>query len=274
MVKRRAFFGTLMGVFLSLFVFTVHAEQVRVSGITEPLHDVLVGNVDTGVIDKIHVKEGDRVKKGETLFSLDYGLEELDIKRRRIIMNDKSELSSAQARAKTLRRIYKLNRELYESTRSVGKEELDKLELELIQAKADQKRLTQAEKRERVEFSIAKEMLRRKTVKASMDGIIAQLFLSPGEIYEPPKPILRVVVASPCIFVSNIAEKWGRRLKINDEVTLNIQAGERTIKKQGKIIFIAPVVDPSSGLMKVKVEFPNEDNQVIPGVSGTMLLTM
>ena len=36
----------------------------------------------------------------------------------------------------------------------------------------------------------------------------------------------------------------------------------------GKIVFISPVVDPASGLQKVKVLFDNAEGKIRPGVSG------
>jgi hypothetical protein len=55
-------------------------------------------------------------------------------------------------------------------------------------------------------------------------------------------------------------------------VLLHIQVGKKILKKNGKVIFISPVVDPASGLLKVKVEFENKNLLVRPGVSGKMIL--
>ena len=45
-----------------------------------------------------------------------------------------------------------------------------------------------------------------------------------------------------------------------------------TIKLKGKIVFLSPVVDPASGLQKVRVLFDNTEGQVRPGVAGKMLI--
>jgi multidrug efflux pump subunit AcrA (membrane-fusion protein) len=40
----------------------------------------------------------------------------------------------------------------------------------------------------------------------------------------------------------------------------------------GRVAFVSPVVEPASGLMMVKVEFPNADGQVRPGVPAAMVI--
>ena len=42
---------------------------------------------------------------------------------------------------------------------------------------------------------------------------------------------------------------------------------------QGKIFFISPLVDPDSGLQKVKIIFDNKDGRIRPGLTGVVLLS-
>lgn len=63
-------------------------------------------------------------------------------------------------------------------------------------------------------------------------------------------------------------------LKLGQTVALQLQAGDDPVSLQGKIVFISPVVDPASGLRKVKALFDNKDGKVVPGVTGVMSLTI
>ena len=42
--------------------------------------------------------------------------------------------------------------------------------------------------------------------------------------------------------------------------------------KKGRIVFVCPVVDPASGLLKVKAVFDNQDEEIHLGVAGVMYL--
>lgn len=53
---------------------------------------------------------------------------------------------------------------------------------------------------------------------------------------------------------------------------LEIETGLAPVAAAGKITYLSPVVDPASGLLKVKVLFDNPDNQIRPGVAGRILL--
>lgn len=265
-------FIAALTVMLVLVSNSGRAVQLEVSGITEPLYDVLVGAVDTGVIDKINFKEGIEVKLGDTLFSLEHSLEQFEVDRRRIVMEDRAELDSAIAKVKTLQILFSSNKELYDLTKSVSKEELDSLELQLLQSEAEQKRLESAEIREVVEWKIAKQLLQRKIIKAPIDGVITKIFFNRGEIYEVPKPVIRLVMTRACLFVCNVKERVGRRLKLGSVVSLKITTGDQMISKKGVIKFVSPVVDPASWLLEVKVEFSNKDGKVRPGIAGIMQL--
>ena len=40
----------------------------------------------------------------------------------------------------------------------------------------------------------------------------------------------------------------------------------------GKVVFLSPVVDPASGLQKVKLLFDNADGKVRPGLAGKLFI--
>ncbi len=81
-----------------------------------------------------------------------------------------------------------------------------------------------------------------------------------------------MVDTSRCLFVCNVEEWVGRTLEKGQTARLTIKAGNSTIAKTGRFVFVSPVVDPASGLLEVKVEFDNTDGSVRPGISGSLLL--
>jgi len=247
-------------------------ERIAVSGITEPIHDVTISASVAGTVSTVNFNEGAAVKKGDIIIELDKQLEELEVERRRIIWEGKAEINSAAAQVATLGSLLQGTTELYNSTGSVSKEELEKQELEYVLAVSEHQRIVNDEEREHLEYKMALEQVRKRTLRAPIQGVITELFLEIGENCEPDEPLIHIVDTSQCLFVCNVEERISRTLKTGQTVDLQIHAGTDSVARTGRIVFICPVVDQASGLQKVKVLFDNQDGRVQPGVAGTMLL--
>ena len=261
-----------------LVVFAVslpmaHArEEMAIAGLTEPVKDVLLSFEADGKIAKIYFKEGDLVEKGATIMALNKWFEELEVQRNKLVWEGKAEMHSAMERQKTLKALFESTRELYEKTWSVSKDELQKLELEYKLAEAEYERLGIAEKREAIEYDMARAKLDKLVLRSPVTGIISELVVDAGESCEPRQPVVRVVDTSKCMLICNIEASLGIRFKEKQMVDLEIQSGAASVRKKGKIVFISPVVDPASGLYRVKVEFENKNREIKPGVEGFLLI--
>jgi len=247
-------------------------DTVSISGITESISDVTLSLSVPGTVSVIHVKEGSQVSKGQVILELDKRLEELEVERRKLIWEGKAELESAEARVLTTKSLLDSTRKLFESSRSVSREELEEKELEYKLALAEKKRLEIEEEKQRIEHRMALETLRKRRLESPIRGVIIKLFLDEGESCEEEQPLVHVVDTSKCLFVCNVEEPLGRTLKTGQTVDLSIRTGTISLAKKGTVAFVSPVVDPASGLLEVKAEFDNKDGSVRPGVAGFMLL--
>ena len=260
--------------FATCFSKVAYSENTTiVSGLTEPIYDIIISAEVSGIISSISFKEGEKVKKGQIILELDKSIEALDVKRTKLIWDSKIELTSAVERRKALKEIYLSTKELVEKTHSVSKEELTQKELEFILAAAEHERLKIAENRERIEYKIALEKMKRKMIKSTINGTIVKLNYDEGESYESPQPLVHIVDTSRCRLICNIEADLVHYVKQGQTVDLIIPSGTNEIKVKGKIIFVSSVVDPASGLMTVKVEFKNTNNAIKPGVTGRMIIT-
>lgn len=251
---------------------TFGQDKISISGITEAVRDVALSLSVAGTISTIFLKEGSYVKKGQCILELEKRLEELEIARRKLIWKSKAELESAHARVVTLKSQLESNRKLFESTKSVSREELEKIELDYKLAVAEKKRIETEEERQRIEYEMALENLRKRRLKSPINGIINKLFLDVGESCEPGQSLVHVVDTSRCRLICNVEESVGRTLRKGRTVDLKIRTGSKTILKKGIMAFVSPVVDPASGLLEAKAEFDNKDGEVRPGVQGFLLI--
>jgi RND family efflux transporter MFP subunit len=242
---RRAHHLLLM-IGLSLFAFGASgAETVTTIGITEPILTSTLGTPVTGIIAARKFKEGDFVKKGDVLVELDKALEQLEVARREVVLDP-------------LKADYAANKYLYEQSRSsVSKEQLDKKEADYKVAVA--------------EYELAKEQVRKRLILAPFDGVITEIHLQVGEACQLEQPILRLVDTRRCYFVGNVDAKSGHGLRVGQKVKIELEAGPATLSFDAELSFVSPVVDPASGLMKVKAIFENPDGKIRPGVTGKMI---
>jgi RND family efflux transporter MFP subunit len=219
------------------------AQKFSSDGVTEPVVDVTLSLPEPGIIAVERVKEGDFVSTNDVILRLDCRLEELEVERRRLVMeNKKTDLESTHA--------------VFDKSVSVSRDELLKKEADYNVAVT--------------EYQIAQEQLRRRSLIAPKAGVITEIKLHAGEASTAYQPIVRLVDARRCYFISNVEAKQASRLKTGETVELQIEDLREPIKVRGEIIFVSPVVDPASGLQKVRVVFDNTDGRVRPGLVGQM----
>jgi RND family efflux transporter MFP subunit len=243
-----------------------------ISGITEPVMDVTLSATIGGTVSKIFMKEGATVANGAVILEMDKKIDELEAERRKLIWESKAELEAAAVRMTTLKWMVESSRELFVSTGSVSKEELEKVKLDYELAVAEHKRLDAQEERERIEYDMARESLRKRSLVSPLHGTVIKIFLDEGEGFQENQPLVHVVDTNRVLFVSNVEEWIGRSLTKGQTVDLKINTGKRSIAVKGTLVFVSPVVDPASGLLEIKAEFDNKDGNVRPGVAGFLLI--
>jgi len=249
-----------------------HAQQLSISGFTEPYYDAMLGISAIGRVAKIHLAEGTTVEEGQVILELDQQLEKLEVQRRNLLWTSKAEVQSAARQAKTLKLHLKATKDLYKTTGSVPREELENQELEHALAVDELRRLEDAERRENIEYGIANQQLFRRSLRAPFSGQIAELLINVGENCELDTPLVHLVNTSRGYFVANVELSVSQKLTRGQTVELQLQSGLETVSRNAEIVFISPVVDAASGLRKIKAQFDNPDGKIIPGVAGVMIL--
>jgi RND family efflux transporter MFP subunit len=268
-----------VGIALPILVFVLlwlplngHAQQWSIAGFTEPYLDAMLGISAIGRVAKIHLTEGTTVEKGQVILELDQQLEELEVQRRNLLWTSKTEVRSAARQVKTLKSHLNATKDLYKTTGSVPREELENQELEHALAVDELKRLEDAERRENIEYGIANQRLSRRSLRAPFSGQIAELLINVGENCELDTPLVHLVNTSRGYFVANVELSVSQKLSWGQTVELQLQSGLETVSRAAEIVFISPVVDPASGLRKIKAQFDNLHGNIIPGVAGVMIL--
>ena len=221
------------------------AEPLSFPGITEPVFDVTLSLSVPGIITSLKFKEGDFVQTNDVILELDKRLEEIEVDRRKLIMeNHKTDWETTKT--------------VFDKSSYVSRDELLKKEADYRVSLA--------------ELDQAGELLRRRQLIAPGAGVICDIKLHVGEACAAYEPVARVVDTRRCYFISNIEAGASVGLKPGQKIQLEIEDATTPIKVEGEIVFVSPVVDSASGLQRIKAVFDNSNGRVRPGLAGRVLL--
>jgi membrane fusion protein (multidrug efflux system) len=215
-----------------------HAVQC----LTEPISDIEMSTAIAGTVAVIHHGEGTFVEAGTVVLELESRVEQLDLERKAVQVET---LKAELARSETL----------LKSTSSISREEVDKKRGEFRVAS--------------IELELAKEALAKRRIAVPIAGIITLLPVEVGEYCQPPRILLRVVDSRQFYAVANVEPRSVTAVSLGNTVRLDVGSDEQQ-RFEGKVVFISPVVDPGSGLLRIKALFTNANGRLRPGVAGVL----
>ncbi|MFM7215307.1 MAG: efflux RND transporter periplasmic adaptor subunit, partial [Verrucomicrobiota bacterium] len=217
-----------------------------IAGINEPLRDLTLAFPVVGVVGSRSVQEGDAVQADQLLLELENGLEDLEVQRRRLLRDHA---------AAELQRLTTLSER---KAISVSREELEKKRNEAEIA--------------RVEHELSLAMVRRRQLRSPIEGRVVQVFKDLGERCEDQQPVLRLVDTRRIVFVGHVEPQAARDLKIGQAVRLHVDGTDPSADLSGTLVYLSPVVDAASGLLRVKAEFENPSGRLRPGTGARLQL--
>ncbi len=248
------------------------AAETWVSGYTRAIADLNLALPVSGRVDALHVAEGDRVEAGGVLLNLDNRLETIEMDRRRAIYENRAELNAALARQPILALQLRSARAIFSANASISREDVQAKELAALSGASEIEVRRAAVEVQRHEYEAAREVLDRRTLRAPVAGRVVRVMRFPGESVQANETILRFVSLDRILFVGGVEEHAARTLKLGGpaSVMLESDVGEELV--EGTIRLIAPVTDPASGLVEVRVEITNPDEHFRGGSRARLRL--
>ena len=257
---------------LMVFASPVSAQLV-VSGITRARLDLKLSLPVAGRVEQLAVNEGDRVRKGDLILSLDKTIETLEVERRKLLLEDVAKLRELRQREGVLREQVTNARTLLE-TQLMSRKQVEDEEIVYRDVLAQLGGLEMVKKRELVEYELAQEALGRRILRAPADGIIAKIHFRVGESLAANEPAVGLVDTARVRFVGTLPASAAARLNVGMTARLTLAREGGEIVRQPRISFISPLTDAASGLVEVIAEFDNADKAVRPGVAGQMTINV
>ncbi len=245
-------------------------SQSAAVGVTQALRDVKLSMTVAGRIDGVFVREGSRVRQGQLLMHLDRTLEELEVQRRRLLVEDNARLQELQQKEKILIEQVNALQPLLANggvSRKQGEDEV----MALGSVSAERKAIEAMKVREGVELALAQEAFERRHLRSPIDGVITKVALRVGESVGPHEAVITVVDISRVRFIGTVPARAGLSLKPGSTVKIELGQDTQSKTRSAKVVFVSPITDPSSGLIELIAEFDNADGSIRPGISGRLL---
>jgi RND family efflux transporter MFP subunit len=210
--------------------------RVEVTGQVMPIFHATLSSRIQGTIDKLLVREGAQVSKGQLLIQLDSRDVRADLARA------KAEVENAKAQLDRMKALYARD--------AVSKQEMENATRKYKVAEADQKSVLA--------------QLSYTVVKAPFDGMITEKKVEAGEMASPGQPLLKMEDSRQLRLEATVAEGDLKSLSLGDKIPILIDAlGAQPLR--GIVSQILPAGDPHTHTFMVKVDLP-----VTPGLKSGM----
>jgi RND family efflux transporter MFP subunit len=245
----------------SIKATVVTAKIIRHPAIYESVGTVSAKTVSTisskvmGSVTKVFVREGDLVKKGDLLATID------DRQAAAMFRQAKAALGAAQRAEISADAGAELATATYTRYQNLMKDESASLqEFDEIKSRYQQAKAELAASKERVkeaEAALALAAVKRKdaVIKAPYDGIIRAKMVDVGDLAVPDKALFSMENKNAYVADLVLPEQYIHAVDLNQKVTVTVSAlGSKTFT--GTVQDIFPAADTKSRSFLIKIELP------------------
>jgi RND family efflux transporter MFP subunit len=243
-------------------------NDLSLTGIIQPVSSIEMSTSISGVVKDVYKDEGSFVSKDEIILKINDDFQILEVEKYKAAAFDDSMISSLRKKAVIFGEKITLMKKLRKETGSVSKEDLRTLELQQLANEAELNSAIEARKSQKILYEMAKEKLAQHKLTSPVNGVISDIEVQKGEWAESGKIVVRVIDDSSCYLETYINVKKIQSFKEKSKVSVLIDQGAGIVQKEGKIVFISPIADQGSELVRTKILFDNSDKKVVPGTNA------
>lgn len=213
--------------------------------------NVAISTKKAGIINKIFVKEGDRVRKGQVLVQLD------DVDAKLQVERAEAKIQEAEAFVENNRNTIARYKKLLE-TMVIPQQTYDDL---ILKIKVDEAKLALA----KTELNLAKQNLLDHQIASPVEGVVNLKIASLGEHVNvaPKDEILTIVQMDPMELEFYVPENWVGKIPLGSKIQFTVKAFEE--KFSAVLQFISPTADPLTRNVRMKAVIKNPNHLLKPG---------
>ncbi len=201
-------------------------HYVEVSGAVKSRKNILISAENMGNINRIFVKEGNDVRKGQMIMNMDVELYQRNL----------DQLETEYALAKTM----------YEKQSNLWKQNIG-TEVQYLEAK---------NRKESLENQIAniKTQISKSQVRAPFAGTIENVLVKEGEMAQMGSPLVRIVNHRDMYIKADLSEAHIGKFKKGEKVIINFPSINQTI--ESRISSVGQVIDQQNRTFSIEALLP------------------
>jgi membrane fusion protein (multidrug efflux system) len=215
---------------------------ITVQGSVESDNNILIPAQSSGVVKKIHVVEGQKVRRNQLLAELDAA----------ILKNTLAELEVNLDLAKT---VYERQKRLWD--KKIGSE------VQFLQAKTNKEAL---EKR----LAATQEQYRLTKIIAPINGSVDEILIKEGEAVAAGFGTIRVVQLSALKITAQVSEDYTGKIKVGDSVHVHFPIINEELSTT--IRSVSVVIDPRNRTFPIEVSLPSQKENIKPNMLAVLTI--
>lgn len=231
--------------------------------VIEPGKVASVSSAVDGVIDKLTVRRGELVKRGQVVAMLNSRIEKATVELARVRSERDQAIKSRRARLEFTKRRLERNRGLFDQS-LVSAQIVDEAETDVSLAELELGEFIEERKMAILELERAQEALEIRTIRSPFNGVVIDVLVARGESIEN-RPLLKIASIDPLnVEVIAPVALFGKIKKgMKAEVIPEEPIGGSYI---ARVVIVDRVLDAASGTFGIRLQLPNRNYKLPAGL--------
>ena len=251
------------------------------------IENVVVAAQDSGIIESVEIKEGDRVVPGQRLVQLESRVATAEFRVAkgqeviaRLEADNDIEIRFANMSSQVSKKVFERSDSAQKQfPKSISKTELERLKLDYQraqlsgeQAKHTQEISEMTQLLREQQSEVAQLRLENRRVKSPLKGTVVDVSAKKGEWVTAGEPLARIIDPSRLQVRALVNQVHAFDLAEGSRAEFAVQWNEEVKTAAGVVTFVSPEINPISEEFLVLVEIDNKDNQFRSGLKGLLKL--
>ena len=253
----------LSSIFFWLGAKDAKAQSIEFDGLIEPKLSANVGSNTPGILESVSVDRGDMVKEGQSVATLQAGVEKSTMELAKARAELDATIKAKKAEMDFAERSKQRKKELYEK-KTLSFQEWDEAETRRMLAELALNEALEAKRLAELEYKRSVEVVKRMSIRSPVNGVVVERYLHPGEYIED-KPVMKLAQIDPLHVEVIMPVSMLGSVKSGMFAEVKPEAPVGGVYK-AKVTIVDKVVDAASGTFGVRLELPNPDYKLPPGL--------
>ena len=227
---------------------------ITASGKIEAVNSANLSTRMMGHVNKVHVKVGEKVRKGQLLISIN----NTDLQAKRAQVN--AGINEATAAFNNAQKDYDRFKNLF-ADNSASQKELDDITAHYEMAKARLESANQMKNEVNAQFAYA-------NITAPFNGIVTNKFIEEGDMANPGMPLIAMETPGKFEVTAMVPENEISQIKSGSEVDVLVKSLDKSIK--GKVTEVSTSAKNTGGQFLVKVVLESTEANILSGMFTTI----